>query len=306
MGLFGKDKTDNDYYKKAAAYYKQNNFKNAIKYYNKTLEINPNYISAWNDKGLSLIRIGNFDEGIECYNKALEINPGYMLAFNNKVQAFNNRGASLVKMGKIDEGLKWYNKTLEINPNYVLSLMNKAGLCLSKFQKYEECIKCFDTILKLDENSIKEGIKNSSSYEYPNILAIVWNDKGTALFRLKRYIEAIKCYNNALRINPNYTLALNNKEKSEKALSELKNKICPKCGFENRQDSDYCENCGKSLKINSNKCINCGFENIENAKFCIECGTKLNNLPKNLFCPNCKTPINSSTKFCPKCGTKID
>ena len=264
-------------------------------------------MAAWNDKGVALIRLGKYDEGLNCYNKALEINPEYTRALNNKVLAWNSKGVALGKMEKHEEKLKCYNKALEINPNYALSLLNKATALNNIFQRYEEAIDCYNRILKLDENSIKEGIKGSR-HKYPDVLVVVWNDKGTAFFRLKNYKESIDCYIKALEINPNFEMALNNKKNAENALIELKNIICPQCGYENPQESEYCINCGRQLKIkkDSKKCSNCGFENLEVAEFCIECGKKFISTENNYFCPKCNTQINSETKFCPECGNKIE
>jgi predicted amidophosphoribosyltransferase len=147
-----------------------------------------------------------------------------------------------------------------------------------------------------------------STYKYPQFLAVVWNDKGFAFFQLNNYQEAIKCYLKALEINPNFIKALNNKKNAENALIELKNIICPQCGSKNPQESEYCINCGRQLKIkmDSKKCSNCGFENLEVAEFCIECGKKFISTENNLSCPKCNTQINSETKFCPECGNKIE
>ena len=38
------------------------------------------------------------------------------------------------------------------------------------------------------------------------------NNKGWTLSKIKKYNEAIECYDKALRINPDKELALNNKE----------------------------------------------------------------------------------------------
>ena len=44
-------------------------------YFSKALEINPDYASAWNDKGVSFSRLGKQDESTVCYEKALIIYP---------------------------------------------------------------------------------------------------------------------------------------------------------------------------------------------------------------------------------------
>ncbi|MCI7291292.1 zinc-ribbon domain-containing protein [Methanobrevibacter woesei] len=49
---------------------------------------------------------------------------------------------------------------------------------------------------------------------------------------------------------------------------------CPKCGFENNSDSNFCIECGFSFK-NSKICSKCGAVSEEGDLFCAECGTKL-------------------------------
>ncbi len=46
--------------------------------------------------------------------------------------------------------------------------------------------------------------------------AYLWNGKGNALYDLGRYDEAIRCYDKALEINPEYKLAKKNREIAEK------------------------------------------------------------------------------------------
>ncbi len=48
------------------------------------------------------------------------------------------------------------------------------------------------------------------------------------------------------------------------------------------------------------KCPKCQFENREEAEFCSECGYKF-----ELICPNCKTTIRTGSKFCDKCGHEL-
>jgi len=69
-------------------------------------------------------------------------------------------------------------------------------------------------------------VQNSASEEQPEDLdgkttcqivsthekkVVSWNNKGVALSRLGKYNEAIEAYDEALRINPDYTSAWNNK-----------------------------------------------------------------------------------------------
>jgi tetratricopeptide (TPR) repeat protein len=45
----------------------------AIKCYDKALEIDPKYANAWNNKGIFFNNLGRKDEALKAYEKALEI-----------------------------------------------------------------------------------------------------------------------------------------------------------------------------------------------------------------------------------------
>ena len=62
----------------------------AIVWFDKALEVNPNYFFALNNKGLALSNLGRYDEAITSYDKALEINPNYEAAKQNKILALQN------------------------------------------------------------------------------------------------------------------------------------------------------------------------------------------------------------------------
>jgi tetratricopeptide (TPR) repeat protein len=48
------------------------------------LENAPNNVYVWTWKGIILSNLGRFEEAIKCYDKALEIYPNYALAQANK------------------------------------------------------------------------------------------------------------------------------------------------------------------------------------------------------------------------------
>src|SRR5208283_5560541 len=56
----------------------------AIKAYDKAIEINPQDADAWNGKGVILDELGKYDEAIKAYDKAIEIDPRYFEAWTNK------------------------------------------------------------------------------------------------------------------------------------------------------------------------------------------------------------------------------
>jgi tetratricopeptide (TPR) repeat protein len=59
-------------------------FEDAIKCFEKVLEVNPKNMQAMNNIGIILGRMGKFDEAIEVFDKVLSIEPKNEVAMFNK------------------------------------------------------------------------------------------------------------------------------------------------------------------------------------------------------------------------------
>ena len=49
---------------------------------------------------------------------------------------------------------------------------------------------------------------------------------------------------------------------------------CPKCGYENREEAEFCRECGQSLQLDV-VCPQCGYTSPQGSKFCDKCGHPL-------------------------------
>jgi tetratricopeptide (TPR) repeat protein len=179
-------------------YYIQD-YDEAIKWYDKAINLDINNSEAWFDKGCALGQQKKYNEAIECYDKALAIKPDY-------VDALNNKGWTLSKMKKYNEAIECYDNAFTINSDKELAL-NNNGTKLHLLKKYNEAIECYDKALAIKP-------------DYVDAL----NNKGRAFYKIERYNEAIECYDKALAIKPNYELTLNNKRLAQKKLGESKDK----------------------------------------------------------------------------------
>ena len=81
---------------------KNGNYDDALAAYDKALEIDPNHVSAWNNKGIVLSKLKRFEESISCYDRAIELDPKYANAWYNKANALRNFGQSLVDKANDD------------------------------------------------------------------------------------------------------------------------------------------------------------------------------------------------------------
>jgi len=89
----------------------QNKFQEAITYFDRVLEIDPNHVDSLNNKGTSLTKIGKLDEAITYFDRVLEIEP-------NGVETLLNKGIVLVEMNKSNEALSYFQKAIDLYPNH--------------------------------------------------------------------------------------------------------------------------------------------------------------------------------------------
>jgi tetratricopeptide (TPR) repeat protein len=80
-------------------------FENALTYYDRAIEINPENVLAWNDKGVALFKLERDDEALEAYARALQIEP-------TNLDAIRNTGFVLRAQGKFEEAIKWYDRAI--------------------------------------------------------------------------------------------------------------------------------------------------------------------------------------------------
>jgi len=176
-------------------------YEDAIRCYDKVLELEPRDAKAWNNKGSSLASLGRYDEAIRCCDKALELEP-------RLAQAWSNKGLSLANLNCYDEAIRCCDKALELDPRYAAAWTNKGG-SLAKLGRYAEATRCFDKALEINPQ-----------------FAMAWSNKGNSLASLGRYDEAIRCYDKALELNPRDVAAWGNKGDSLDSLGRYEEAIC--------------------------------------------------------------------------------
>jgi len=116
-------------YSRGMAFARDNNYEEALKCYNRALEIIPQDTDILNKKGNILYKQEKYDEAIACYDRALAEDDEDKFAWNNKGLALYNRK-------KYEEALGCFEKALEIDPHYKYAWSNK-GLVLYRLEKYD-------------------------------------------------------------------------------------------------------------------------------------------------------------------------
>jgi tetratricopeptide (TPR) repeat protein/2-polyprenyl-3-methyl-5-hydroxy-6-metoxy-1,4-benzoquinol methylase len=151
----------------------------AIQWYRKSLEVNPENTTALSNMGFALQTKGNLDEAIACLQKAISIKPDFVEAHSNLgnalkdqgeldeavisfqkaisikpdfAEAHSNLGNSLQDQGKLDEAVASYQKAISIKPDYLDAYHNLAHLLLLQ-GKIVLAFKCYKKAITIDPNS---------------------------------------------------------------------------------------------------------------------------------------------------------
>ena len=128
-----------DWCNKGNALYIQQEYLDAIKAYNRAIDIDPRYAEAWNNKGLALAKLGKYSEALLAYQQAIDVDP-------KRADTWFNKGDALYMQNIYDEACKEYAKALQINPKYA-EAWNHKGEELKSHGKNEEA-KCFFDMVK--------------------------------------------------------------------------------------------------------------------------------------------------------------
>lgn len=149
----------------------------AIKQYQRALELNPNFADCANNLGTAFLNQGHLDEAVGYYQLALTINPDF-------AEVHNNLGILLTKQGKTTEAIEHYRKAIELNPNRA-EFYNNLGNLLANQGLSAQAIEQFQKALEVQPDFAKVH------YNLANIA-----------FAQRQWDEAIEHYQQALKEMP--------------------------------------------------------------------------------------------------------
>lgn len=168
----------------AVAWVQVGYWKNSIKLFEHSLNLDTRNLAAHNNLGTALLGKGDIKGGEFHFHEALKLDP------NNAI-THHNLGLSLYRQGKTEEAIKLYEKALKLNPRQIQTHI-KLGDALLARGDLEGAIKHYSVALKAQPYDIE-----------------VQNNIGNAFMRLGKYDEAIKHYSAAQRLRPDASVRYN-------------------------------------------------------------------------------------------------
>lgn len=137
------------YYFMGDALARQELWDEALKAFNKAIEINPKNAMVLNARGVVYAAKGEWDDARNDFKEAIEVNPSF-------AETYASRGTFILQR-KTDAkiALDWFDRALEISPDYVLALNGRGGV-KNLLQEWDMAVPDFEKAKKLTTGCLSE------------------------------------------------------------------------------------------------------------------------------------------------------
>ena len=78
-----------EWYESGLRNYNKVDYEAAVRDFSKAIELNPEYATAYNNRGFAYMKLSKYNEAIIDFDKAIELNSKYATAYNNREIAYN-------------------------------------------------------------------------------------------------------------------------------------------------------------------------------------------------------------------------
>lgn len=171
--------TADDHATEGEAFYFEGRYEDALKSYDKALQLQPNNPTVWINRAITLRRLQRCEEAIASHDKALELAP-------NSTRAWYTKGYTLRSFQRYETALACYEHTLKLDPN-AFRTWDNCGSVLKEMGRYEEAIASYDRAVKI-------------SPHYAN----AWNHKARCYAQWGKVELAIECLQKSIELRPEY------------------------------------------------------------------------------------------------------
>ncbi|MCB9720233.1 MAG: tetratricopeptide repeat protein [Candidatus Omnitrophica bacterium] len=223
-----------DLYKRGTRAFRRNRYRQAVSYFRRALELNPDFYYVYNDMGLAYKKLGQDQDAVASFDAALRIKPDYHMALNNRgimrerlddndaalddytaainadpfyAYAYFNRGNIYKKRGMDDLAIADYSEAITLKYNYAPAFNNR-GILYQKIEDYDAAAADYD-----------KALESNPEYAYAcNNRAIIHEKKG-------EWEQAIELYSRALEIKPDYQTAYYNRGNAYRQTGQWKDAV---------------------------------------------------------------------------------
>lgn len=189
----------------------------AIADYTEAIRLNPNFATAFFNRGLIRREKNNFDGAIADYTEAIRLNPNFAEAYSSRglvrykkndmggaiadyteaiyhdpynVIAYFNRGLVRREQGDMESAIRDYTEAIRLNPDHAKAYSNR-GFARSEQGDMEGAIEDYTEAIRLSPDSVNAYVNRAEVY-----------------FVLKLYAEALVGFSKAEELQPNFKFAI--------------------------------------------------------------------------------------------------
>ena len=149
----------------------------AIASFDRAIELDPENLKVYGNRGLAKARLGLHEEAIADYNRVIELDP-------DDARGYHNRGNAKAAMGHHEEAIADFDTAIELNPALAAPYHGR-GTAKARLGRHEEALADLDRTIKLDPS-------RGQSYL----------TRGAAKNALGRHEEAIADFDTAIELDP--------------------------------------------------------------------------------------------------------
>ena len=200
------------HYRRAQTWDNQKDYDKAIADYSKAIELDPQFVEAYNNRGIDREKQKDYEKAIADYSKAIDLSPGYAAAYNNRGNAWGDKK-------DYEKAIADYAKAIELDPRYAAAYNNR-GTAWGEKKDYDKAIVDFSKAIELDpryaEAYYNRGVVWDKKRDYDKAIADhsraieispkfakAYYNRGNVWGEKKDYDKAIVDFSKAIEINPN-------------------------------------------------------------------------------------------------------
>lgn len=183
------ENTTNYWYEKCIELINGGSYDEAIKAYDKAIQIAPENSDAWLGKASVFILLKKDNESKEAFRKALDVANKTLIKNPEDAEAWQNKGIAIANLGQREEAIKAFEKAIEISDRILEKNPKDAEFWWLKAEsleilgRKEPAIQAYDKVIELNSTKI----------------AGAWIRKAHILGPMK-YNESVQAYTNAFEL----------------------------------------------------------------------------------------------------------
>jgi tetratricopeptide (TPR) repeat protein len=193
----------------------RDDFARAVTFFEKAVDIDPNYAEAWYQAGFCYGMLGRHAEALKSSRQASKLRPDW-------AETFVNIGASSFALGQYKDALEAYRQASKLDSDNA-EVLFALGLTFNKLNRTDEEILAYKRALnvKPDFPGVLEQLglayfkqkrytDSLSAFEQLKIYksdAKTYNYMGESFYELGKTEESVDAFSNAINYNPNFDRA---------------------------------------------------------------------------------------------------